>query len=306
MTCSCPKCNAQIEVDLSKIPESGNFTPCPECKSRFWINKESYARMALNKEGKTYCDKCGKELDRIIVCAACGVMYPDYYLVQASKPPRRQVEKPDLFSMSFTLKPAATQTYVYTGYTGGEKSVAGPLKTLFVRVGVLALVVLLAVGIGFFFHSRKEDQLYAKNYMRALYTMKVGTDLSLSTCAKLSTEWKTNMDAGQKYAPHINEEDETRLNSIKDTTDKFMQTLNEPPKKFIDSKEKLARLYGVYTNAHSLAVAPSGSLSGFTDSASKSQNDFNVALQELKGSLPPELSAELKIAKAKYKGLKDI
>src|ERR1035441_3358055 len=88
MTCSCPKCHAQIEVDFSSIPENGTFTPCPECKGRFWTNKESYARMALKKEGSTYCDKCGKELGHQIVCAGCGVMYPDYYLVQASKPPQ--------------------------------------------------------------------------------------------------------------------------------------------------------------------------------------------------------------------------
>lgn len=303
MTCSCPKCHAQIEIDLSNIPENGTLTPCPDCKSRFWINKESYARMALKKEGKAYCDKCGKELDHIIVCKACGVMYPDYYLVQASKPPRRQVEKPDLFSVGFTLRPAVKQTYVYTG---GGKSAAGPSKPFFVKVGLLALVALLVVAAGFYFHLKKVEQLYARNYMRALYTMKVGTDLSLSTCAKVSAEWKTSMDAGQRYAPHISAEDEARLNSVKDTTDKFMQTLNEPPKKFIDSKEKLVNLYGVYTKANSLAVTPSGSLTSFTESSSRSQNDFNVAIQELKGSLPTELSAELKIAKAKYKGLKNI
>jgi hypothetical protein len=259
--------------------------------------------MALKKEGKTYCDKCGGELDHTIVCSACGVMYPDYYLVQTSKPPRRRVEKPDLFSGSFTLKPAAKQTYIYTG---AKRSVAGPSKALLVRLGLVALVALLVVGIGFFFHIKKAEQLYAKNYMRALYTMKVGTDLSLSTCAKLSAEWKTNMAAGQKYAPHISEEEESRLNGVKDTTDRFMQTLNDPPKKFIDSKKKLSNLYGVYTKAHALAAAPSDSLSGFIDSVSKSQNDFNEALQQLKGSLPPQLSEEFKIAKAKYKGLKDI
>ena len=114
------------------------------------------------------------------------------------------------------------------------------------------------------------------------------------------------MDAGQNFAPHISAEDESRLNTVKDVTDVLMQKLNEPPKKFINSKEKLANLYGIYAKAHALAVAPSGSLPGFTGSASKSQSDFNVAVQELKGSLPPKLSAELQIAKTRYKGLKDI
>jgi hypothetical protein len=85
-----------------------------------------------------------------------------------------------------------------------------------------------------------------------------------------------------------------------------MQKLNEPPKKFINAKEKLTNLYGVYSKVQSLAIAPSGSLSSYSDSASRSQAEFNTAVQELKRSLPPELTAELKIAKTKYRGLKDI
>jgi hypothetical protein len=262
--------------------------------------------MALNKEGKIYCDQCGKELDHIIVCSACGVMYPDYYLVQASKPPLRQVEKPDLFSLSFTLKPATpTYSYAYT-YTAAKKSSVRTPNVLLKRAGLLALVALLAVGIGYFYHINQVEKLFAKNYMRALYTIKTGTDLSLNTCAKISAEWKTKMDAGQSFIPRISEEDVSRLNTVKTATDSFMQKLNETPKKYIDSKEKLANLYGVYTKAYALAVAPSGSLSGFTDTTTKSQSDFNVAVKQLKGSLPPKLSEELQIAKVKYKGLKDL
>jgi hypothetical protein len=302
MTCSCPKCHAQIEVDLSNIPESGNFTPCPECKSRFWINKESYARMALNKEGKTYCDKCGKELDRIIVCAACGVMYPDYYLVQASKPPRRQVEKPDLFSMSFTLKPAAKQTYVYTG---AKKSVAGPSKAISVKVGLLALVALLVAGLSYFYHVKKNVQLFATNYIWAVYAIKTGTDLSLETCANVSTNWKSTIDAGQKFVPRISDAEESRLNRVKNTADRIMLKLNEPPKKYLNSKEKLANLYEVYSRAHMLAISPSGSLSNYTNSAAKSGSDFKLAAEDLKASLPVELTQKLQKAKERNKYFKD-
>jgi uncharacterized protein YbaR (Trm112 family) len=306
MTCSCPKCHALIEVDLSHIPEDGTLRPCPECKGRFWINRESYARVALKKEGKTYCDKCGNELEHKIVCNECGVMYPDYYLVQASKPPRRQVEKPDLFSLSFTLQPATpTYSQTYT-YMGAKESSGKSPKVLLKRVGLLALVVLLALGIAKLYHIKQVEKQYAKNYMRALYTIKTGTDLSLDTCAKISAEWKTKMDAGQNYAPRISADDESRLNKVKDAADRYLQYLNEPPKKFIDSKEKLVNLYGVYAKAHALAVAPTGSLPGFTTSTTNSQSEFNVAVKDLKGSLSPELSEELQVAKVIYKGLKNI
>jgi hypothetical protein len=308
MTCSCPKCSANIEVDLSRISDKGTFLPCPECKGRFWINKESYARMALKKDGNTYCDQCGKKLDHRIVCSSCGIMYPDYYLVQASRPPRRQIEKPNLFSLSFSLKPVKptyAYTPTYTGTAAKEYRTVAPRPLLKV-VGIAAIIILITLGVNALFHKKKAEQQYAKNYIRALYIIKSGTDISIDTCSKISTEWKTNMSAGQNSVPRIKKEDETRLNSIKQSTDKYMQIINNPPKKFIEPKEKLANLYGLFLKANTLAIAPSGSLSGFTNSVNNSQNEFNSAVQLLKKSLPPELSAELKIAKNKYKGFKDI
>ncbi len=304
MTCTCPKCQAQIDIDVSQLPGNGTFTPCPECKSRFWVNNETYARMALRKEGSIYCDRCGNELTHSIVCSGCGVMYPDYYMVQSSKPPRRQVEKSS-FLPSFSLRPAK-QHYAYTSYTGPEKTRPLPSKALPMRLGLATLLVLVAAGIGYFYYVKKTEQIYAKNYMRALYIIKSGTDITLNTCAEISSDWQKNMDQGQNAAPHISTDVESRLNRIKDSSDRYMQILKKSPKKFVKSNEKLARLYAVYITTYNLAVSPSGSMANYNSLANKSQNDFNVALQELKGSLAPQLSSELQVAKAKYKGLRDI
>ncbi len=295
-----------VEVDLSNIPENGTFMPCPDCKGRFWINRESYARMALRKDGKAYCDKCNNELTHSIVCTDCGIMYPDYYLVQASKPPRRKIEKPDLLSFSFSLKSAKpTYTYTYTPANEPRKSATTP-NIFLKRAGVAVLFVLLAIGIGVFYHMKKAEQLYAKNYMRALYTIKSGTELSLMTCAKISTEWRKNTEMGQKYAPHIDSEDETRLKMVKDTADRFMKLLNKPPKKYNNSSLKLANLYETYKKTHAMALTPPNSLTDLTISADKAKNDFLTAAQDLKNNLPAELSSELKLAQIKYKGLRDI
>jgi uncharacterized protein YbaR (Trm112 family) len=303
MTCSCPKCQAQIEVDLSRIPENGTFTPCPECKGRFWINRESYPRMALKKDGNIYCDKCGKELDHKIVCSSCGVMYPDYYLVQASKPPRRQIEKPDIFSLSFTLKPAKpSYTYAYTTAKESRARLAIPFQ----KIAVIAVVILLAVGLGYFYHIKKAEQQFSKNYMRALYAIKSGTDLSINICTKISADWKVKFEAGQNSIPRIKEEDEARLNRVKEASDNLMKTLNDPPKKLIKSKEKLVTLYNEFNKAHALALAPSGSLSSFTVATAKLENNIKAEVIDLKASLPVKLTEELNKAKIKYKSLRDI
>ncbi|HEX9062767.1 MAG TPA: zinc ribbon domain-containing protein [Clostridia bacterium] len=257
--------------------------------------------MALRKEGPIYCDKCGSELDHTIVCSACGIMYPDYYLVRASKPPRRQAEKPDLFSFTFGSKPSK-QTYTYS-YSPSSKPAAKAPILLMKRVGVLVLLAFLVIGALYIYNLKKSEKMYAQDYMRALYVLKSGTDLGLNTCEKISSDWKVS---GQGNAPHISTEDETRLNQIKDAAEKYLQKLNEPPKKFVNAKGKLSDLYGAYIKVHTLAVTPSGSLTNYTNSVSKSGNDFNVAIRDLKSSLPKELSAEFKVAQGKYKGLKDI
>ena len=307
MTCSCPKCHANIEVDQYKIPEKGTFMPCPECKGRFWIAREAYARMALNKEGSIYCDHCGKELDHKIICSACGVMYPDYLLVQLTKPPRRQIEKRDLFSSSFSLKPAQP-TYAYN-YSYASTETKEPrtteMRPYLKLAGVAVIVILIAIGLSSLYNKKKSDQLYVKNYMRALYIIKTGNDLSLNICSKISKDWQSSISSRQNSIPRLNDEDESKLNSIKESAERFMQILKDPPKKYKVSKEKLSNLYDLYLKVNTLAIAPSGSLSGFTSMVNNSQKDFNSGMQEVVQSFTSELSAEFQIAKTKYKGFKE-
>ena len=300
MMCSCPKCQANIEVDLSRIPEEGTLTSCPECKKRFWTGRESHARRALKKEGGIYCDKCGNLLDHSIVCRACGVMYPDYFLVQASRPPRRQIEKAG-FSINFTLKPAA-KSY---SYTAAKKTAEKSSKSLFITVGLLVLVVAAAVAGVVSYQNMKAQQQYALNFVRALYVIKTGTDLSLKTCAKLSADWQAKLSAGQNIAPRVSVADETDMKTVKVEIDKYMQSLSKPPEKFLPANDKLARLHGINAKLYSLTVTPSGSLPAFADSVAKSENDFKLAAQELKAGLPAMLAEELNKAKTRYKGLQN-
>lgn len=303
MTCSCPKCNSQIEVDLSKVSDSGSFIPCPECKGRFWVNRESYSRMSLKKEGVVYCDQCGKELDHKIVCSSCGVMFPDYYLVQASKPPRRQVEKVNLLTMSFSLKPA-TPTYTYEYAYEGKKRTAGWAPAFNMRIiGTVAVVLLLAALGGYYYHIKQVEKQFARTYMRTLYSIKIGTDLSLNTCAKISADWKSK---GEGSVPRISTDDESRLNQVKDLTDKFMQKLNDTPRKYLGDKERLANLYQIYSKAHSLAIAPSGTVASFEGAAANSRNEFNSAISDLKSNMPSALSEELQLAQKRLKALQNI
>lgn len=297
MRCSCPKCTVKIEVDASLITEEGSYTPCPECKSRFWMNQESTARRALKKEGNIYCAKCGNELDHLIVCRGCGYKFPDYFLVQVSKPVRRKAGKSDR-SMGFALKPV-TQTYALP-----SQSTTVSRKPLVMVIGLLVIAALVTSG-AFFYHKTSLEKQYAENFILVLSGTKAGAELSLADCAKVSTEWKMRMDAGQNYIPSIPPEDAARLNKAKDRAEKNMQKLSTPPEKFVAANENLTKLVAAYNGLLAVTLKPSGSLASFTETVRNSENDFKLAAKALKDNLPAELAEEINQAKPKYIELRD-
>jgi hypothetical protein len=261
------------------------------------MNQDSAARRALKKEGNIYCAKCGNELDHLIVCRGCGFKFPDYFLVQVSKPVRRKAGKSDR-SMSFALRPMS-QTYAIP-----SKSVSISRKPLVMVTGLLVVTALATAGT-LVYHKMSLEKQYRENFILVLSGAKAGAELSLADCAKVSAEWKTSMDAGQNFIPSISPTDRARLTKVKDRAEKNMQKLSDPPEKFIAANEKLVKLFGVYSNLQAVTLAPSGSLASFTETVRKSENDLKLATQALKDNLPAELSEEIKQEKSKYIELRD-
>jgi hypothetical protein len=85
-----------------------------------------------------------------------------------------------------------------------------------------------------------------------------------------------------------------------------MSKLNDPPKKYIANKQKLASLYDIYSKTYALATAPSGSFSSFDSAVAKSKSDFRSSAATLKQNMPGALSKEFQVAQKKYKGLQNI
>lgn len=297
MRCSCPKCAVKIEVDVSTVTENGTYTPCPECKSRIWINQESTVMRAQKKEGKIYCAKCGNELDHLIVCRGCGFKFPDYFLVQVSKPVRRKAGKSDR-SMHFALQPVS-QTYATP-----TKSASAVRKPLVAVVGLLIVAALVTAGTAVY-HKMSLEKQYRQYFILVLSGAKAGTDIGLADCARISAEWKAKMDAGQNYVPSVSPQVALRLRKIKDRAEQNRQKLNNPPEKYTAANEKLANLYGVYANIYASALTPSGSFASFTDSARKAEENFKMASQALKDNLTPDLAEDINAAKTRDREMRD-
>ncbi|MFZ3207473.1 MAG: hypothetical protein WA140_01390 [Geobacteraceae bacterium] len=310
MKCSCPKCDAGVELDLSQIPAEGISGKCPACNARYLISKESFVRRALRKAGEINCSNCGTALDHSLHCPSCWILFPDYFFAETPQTARKKILKilQAIKNLELSFKPTYTQSYrsERTTYAITPKHGVKYSKAFFIKATLVVLALFLAIGGGSYFIGLKAQRQYSANFFLALYVITAGTDLSLQTCSKLSTEWKTRMGRGQNVNPLISAEDEIRLNKIKGEVEKIMQKLNKPPRKFANIKNNLAKLNGIYLSSYSLALTPSDNISGLNDSANSLLNDFKQATQELKASLPKELAEDLPVAKAKYKSLRDI
>ena len=307
MKCTCPKCSAKIELDLdlSTVPEGGTHGKCPQCSAKFPLAKETFASRAVRRAEETSCARCGNPLGHSTFCPACGQLFPDYLAVGAKV--QRQQSKSLGESFNFfsriSFAPAAKakkKTYV-TQQKSAKKSAKARALTVVIIVAVVAAA---AAGISLY-NTHRAEQVFALKYFRAVSIIKFGTDLSLQTCAKTAADWKAKRDAGQAVVPRCSAEDQARLGKARDAAEKNIATLANPPKKFLTAKDKLGKLQDTYKKANSLALAPAGSPQEYADAAAKVEAEFKQAAQELKASLPPALTKELTLAKAKYREMKD-
>lgn len=72
-----------------------------------------------------------------------------------------------------------------------------------------------------------------------------------------------------------------QLEASKVKIDEFMEGLENPPAKLVELYEKLFELYALYSEIHTLAVSPSGSMDEYSDSI----NDLESQMKELKSRL---------------------
>ena len=296
----CPKCEARTELNASTIPEDGTSAKCPECNTRFWITKDTFARRAIKKEGKSFCYFCNNELSNYLDCPTCGAMYPDFCVVQLAKPVKKKKRKSSS-SISFSIRPQRISRSTRSEQQTTQRA-SKPLLTAVVAL-VLAALLIAAIAIPYF-NSRAEKQ-YTASYMYALYGIKSGVERNIKTCSLIAADGKARVESGRNFEPRTTPEEQVTLAKIKEEIDRSMTKAAKPPVKFGKQHEQLGRLYDSYTKSYSLAVSPSGSLPAFTDNINKLDSEFKQRAQELKAGMPAEMSAALNKAKVKYRGLQD-
>jgi uncharacterized protein YbaR (Trm112 family) len=298
MNFKCTKCSADIDVDKTLANVDGAVVMCPECKSRLWVYKESFAGRALNKSGEIHCFHCASNLGNTIVCPGCKALYPDYIVVRSTKKVRRRTVK---IQKSFIAYQTSSQPRKSRTPIAPRKEKA-PSQRSFKVLGILLVLLALSSGGGYVYYQYQRAAQYSADYMRALYGIKTGTD----TCGQVASALKKKIAAQRISAVSINPKDGSRLVGLKDRIDKLMSKIESPPSKFIKSDKQIKDLYKIYTSLNSVTLAAAGSPENFFKSTSKLQDDFSAGFKELRADLPPKLSESFKIAQVKYKALRDI
>lgn len=313
LICSCPKCSAKIELNLTQVPEDAASDKCPACNARYVLTRESFARRATRKAGEINCAHCGGQLDHSQYCPSCKVLYPDYYATEFPDAVKKRARKNrDLFGglKNFSFEwgarsaPAIDYKPVMMDSEPWQESAGWKKENIIIGASAVVIIALIAFGANFYSHYKAKKQ-YAETYVMALYGIKTGTDLGLAMCGKISADWTIKSSSGQNVPPHASVDEENQLNKVKAQTDKYVQQLNDPPSAYAESNEKLLKLNGLFVKLHAAVLNPSGTTSSFVELTQKTENEFKVTSTDLKKNLPSELSELLDIAKTKYRGLKD-
>jgi len=311
MMCTCPKCHATIELDLPEVTEAGTSATCPACNARFSVHRESFGGRALRKTGEISCAACGSELGSQTHCAACGAQFPDYLVVTLGRRrARRESKKLKLKTSPFPQAPkSSTQLPSLDMSLRPESALplpepkSGGSRTSPLAITALVLVALIGAGV-FFYLKNEAEKTYAKNFVLATYCIQTGVDRALKSNARMAAEWKLKTDAGLPYVARPSLDDERDFGIISGKIDALSQKLTKAPKKFAPCGEKLGKIQAVFTKLNTLALSPGNSLQALSDSSTKLDAEYKLAVKEYKSGMPDEIMEELVSASQRFKGLR--
>lgn len=298
MKCSCPKCSAQIDIDEPAVPEKGNFSRCPDCNSRFWTHREPFLMRAYKKEWKAFCDHCGDEVGAASYCQSCYTPFPDYWVVQNSRPIRRRTSYKTEFALSLPsikLKKSKTVEKLdlepLTPLDGEPDEKPKSSKKPLLALAAVLLVVGLAFGGINLFSSFQQDSGFNKVYIKTLYGIKSGIDLNFQKLAKIS--------GGQP----LSEDEVATLEKVKVKIDKYKVELNAPPERYTGTVNDLNNVYKVYLDVYALTISTSGMGTEFQNQMATVKSNLGRAETRLKNGLPDDLREDISEVTNKYRNL---
>jgi len=303
MTCTCPKCNAEIELGAAEIPAESSYTKCSACNANLEIRKESFAKRALYKSGDISCAECGNPPGTSIYCQSCHAIYPEILVIETSSVAKKQFGK-ILASMTLLRKinigptQSYQESYSSAPASGKGKGVKLPGQPAQLAV-ILAVLIVAAVAGGYFWYQNKIATEYSQQYVRAIMGIKTARDLEVDVSNSLAATWKSG-GASTLTGSQIKS-----FSLAKKDVDNLMKQIGKVPGKFTASNDALNKLYASYGNLHAAATTTAGTSDTYAAAVKKGDEDFMRSARELKAGLPEKISARLDESRKKYKELQN-
>lgn len=302
MTCSCPKCSAEIELNTAEIPAEGSFIKCAACKASLAISKESFAKRALYKSADISCAECGNPPGTSIYCENCHAIYPEIIVTVTSSAAKKQLGKIlASFSLLRNVKVKAKAQRISPSSAappGKGKRASLPGKPAQIAA-LVAVLLVLAVGGGYAWYQNKIATEYTGNYMRAILAIKTSRDYEITMSNRIAANWKAGGISS------LSDAEKKATASGKKDVDTLIGRLGKVPEKFTASNEALKKLHASYGKLHDAVTNPVGSSDIYAAAVQTQDGEFMKAVKELKASLPEKISTRLNENKKKYKPLQD-
>lgn len=306
MMCNCPKCSAELEVDLSAMPAEGSFNKCASCNTNFVVRKESFAKRALYKGTDIACGECGNPPGSSIYCQSCHAIYPDLLVIETSSAAKKQLGK--ILSSLNVLKnlkiniptKAHHEAAKHTAPAGKGKGIKLPGMGQPAQLAtVLAVILVMLIGGGYYWYQNKVATAYSQQYVRALFGLKTARDAEVAIGNRVAASWK----AGASYT--LTGTELKSASSAKSDVDTLLKAKWNVPGKFKASNDALTKLYESYGKLHAAVSSTTGTSEIYAGAVKKADDEFMRNAREIKAGLPEKLAEQLSESKKKYKVLQD-
>lgn len=304
MTCSCPKCNAQIEFDPTVIPAEGLFDRCAECHAHFIIRKDSFAKRALLKGDEISCTECGQHPGSSIYCQNCHAIYPDFLVIETTSATKKRLGKIlAYFGILKSLKigsAAKPSLDVYHDLPSTAKKTKD--FKLFGKLApsaiIIATILALSAG-GYYWNQNNLATKYSQNYVRALLGIKIARDYAITITNRVANDMKVGGPSTLTTA------EKKAATSAKTDVDTLIQRMGKAPVKFTDSDNAIKQLNESYTMLHATVTSPVGMSDTYSAAVKQMDDKFKASASTLKATLPEIISTQLAASTKKYKPLQD-
>jgi len=302
MTCTCPKCKAEIELDVTEIASASSFNKCSACNANLEVRKESFAKRALYNSSDISCAECGNPPGTSIYCQSCHAIYPEILIIETSSATKKQLGK-ILASLNLLknikVGPSKShqESYGTAPATGkGKGKLPGQPAQLAV---ILTVLLVTAIVGGYFWYQNKIATEYSRKYVRTLLVIKTARDLEINLSGRLTTTWQTGGKATLTGA---------ELKSVtlaKKDVDNLMKQPGKIPGKFTASNDALKKLYDSFDKLHAAATTTAGTSDTYAAAVKKEDEEFMKSARELKAGLPEKISVTLSESRKTHKALQD-